>query len=904
MTVCPLCKSETHSKFPNSPYWMCGNCDLWFQDPLPPKLFQAANELDEEGNAIGHLMSDHDKEVNKYLASRLVDMAGVGRSLDIGSKFPYLAHCLKNLGCDAFGMDGIKEVPEYSKALGVPMLLADFEALPEDQIREWTHTERFNLVTMVHVFEHMYHPQHAIKKLKQLVSATGKLFLRVPDHGVDGFQAHMEPHHFSIHPFFWSLPSMLELLKQTKDTFTVEETNPLSGGQRDFLLRPLAKAPQLWCGMIVKNEERDLPKCLASIENVVDGLVLVDTGSTDKTLEVAEQFGKPKFLHTYLDASKQDDTGDWKLWDFGKARNRFVDMIDKIDDATHLIWMDADDTLLTPENVRRAIYLDQYEVFGMMIESNGMRWVHHRMWKTRKGIQFRGRVHEYPDYGGRPGITLTDNVIRHDGAPGFGESSNQRNLRILLEEVQEAPTPRNTFYLANTHKDAGRWEEAIPVYAQRIAMGEHYRDEWLFAYLYKCRCERSAGRLADAENSALEAASHAPSWAEFWMELAFVYYQTAEWEKALGACSIAKNCISEPTQLWREHNMYTDQPLRLMSFCAQNLGDMHSSLKWAREAKVAIGASDLEWEDRITHLEQTVALPELKPIALIRPGALGDIIMTLQLIPLLKELNPGRKIHYYCHRSYLPLLHNLMTQAGVDNVYDSSQIRPDPTFYHKVVNLVGYPIAEGYPEKPMDRHLLEYFAAEMGIGFTELPSLDLVKPWRPKGVPKNYITIHPMAGWSIYKNWSMQRWEKVIAELKLPVYQLGGEADYRLKGADHSFLGSVDQAAALIANATLHLGVDSYTNHLTHIKWGGKRTPAIILWGSTQSSASGYDHNVNISANLPCQPCFRENPKISTMPRGVCDNPPEQTYEAPRHACMTQITPEMVLAEIKKLLKR
>ncbi|MFO0171455.1 MAG: glycosyltransferase, partial [Aphanizomenon sp.] len=43
--------------------------------------------------------------------------------------------------------------------------------------------------------------------------------------------------------------------------------------------------------MIVKNEETTLPKCLGSVKNFVDEIVVLDTGSTDKTPEIARQFG-------------------------------------------------------------------------------------------------------------------------------------------------------------------------------------------------------------------------------------------------------------------------------------------------------------------------------------------------------------------------------------------------------------------------------------------------------------------------------------------------------------------------------------------------------------------------------------------------------------------------------------
>ena len=141
-------------------------------------------------------------------------------------------------------------------------------------------------------------------------------------------------------------------------------------GQRDILLKPINKKPTLSIGMIVKNEERDLPKCLKSLDGVADKIVIIDTGSTDSTRHVAlNTITTPVFLQTYTEASKQDETGDWKLWNFSQARNIFVDLIDADLSADHLMWMDADDILITPQCVKRALYLEAYPIVGFMIES-------------------------------------------------------------------------------------------------------------------------------------------------------------------------------------------------------------------------------------------------------------------------------------------------------------------------------------------------------------------------------------------------------------------------------------------------------------------------------------------------------------------------------------------------------
>jgi ADP-heptose:LPS heptosyltransferase len=226
---------------------------------------------------------------------------------------------------------------------------------------------------------------------------------------------------------------------------------------------------------------------------------------------------------------------------------------------------------------------------------------------------------------------------------------------------------------------------------------------------------------------------------------------------------------------------------------------------------------------------------------------------------------------------------------------------------HRTFNLIGYPLAEGYPERPMRKHLIEYFAAEMGLAIDSLPSLRLDRPPRPSGLPSRYATLQVKSGWSAYKHWPHERWEKLLDACKdIPMVQLGMPDDPKVAGARHDYMGMpLSTAIALVANATLHVGIDSFANHLTNYMWTGadaeaRRVPAVILWGSTQASAAGYAHNTNVSLGLFCQPCFREDPAVSKMPRGPCINPPGQVYAQPRHACMHGISVERVVGEVRR----
>ena len=354
--------------------------------------------------------------------------------------------------------------------------------------------------------------------------------------------------------------------------------------------------------MIVKNEARDLPRCLRSIESVVDAIVIVDTGSTDGTLAVAAAYvKKPTYLVNYTGASEQDETGDWKLWDFSKARNMALAEAERYG-ATHILNIDADDELLTPAALRGALANESVDVWGLQIVAgNDTQWVTHRAWRAGFGIRYEGRCHEYPTIGGHRQHIFYDVVIRHHAEPGFGENSNARNLRILTREFQEKPTPRCAFYLANTHKDAGRWAEAVRWYDVRILMGTGYSDEYLFAHLYKGRASRACGQGGIAHAALLQGLAYDPRWSEFWMELAYIAYDEQRWWPCIGYCL---QCYDRPipeTQLWREMNKYTDAPCRIISWCYEHLGDKEAALVWARRAKQYL-LEDSEWDQRIARL--------------------------------------------------------------------------------------------------------------------------------------------------------------------------------------------------------------------------------------------------------------------------------------------------------------
>ena len=292
----------------------------------------------------------------------------------------------------------------------------------------------------------------------------------------------------------------------------------------------------------------------------------------------------------------------------------------------------------------------------------------------------------------------------------------------------------------------------------------------------------------------------------------------------------------------------------------------------------------------------------MEKIALIRPGAIGDIMMALNFV---QELKSKKEVTFFCSSGIYSILNNFISDNKLVIFQPLEQYKKEN--FDKTINLIGYPLNEGYPYKKMNRHLLEYFANEMETNFS-FDQFTLTLPRFPKKINNRntprYITFQNKTGWSSYKEWwGWQELINIIKEKKpnIEIYQIGGPNDPQIKNTHDSFCGdSFEDNVAAQAWANIHIGLDSVFNHTTNINWLNKgKTKGIILFGSTQAEASGYPHNENISLGLSCQPCFKEDPKVSRVPLGLCDNPPNQTYENPQHACMKGITPEMVFDKIK-----
>lgn len=235
---------------------------------------------------------------------------------------------------------------------------------------------------------------------------------------------------------------------------------------------------KLWVSMIVKNEESCLEKCLESVKDA-DGIVVVDTGSEDKTCEIARVFTP----YVYEGEYKWND-------DYAEARNFALSKIPE--EAEWILSVDADE-YLEPNGIQK--------IKDAIAESHGFRTVKIRLLATdgisdhwyprvfKKGVKWIGMGHEAPDVveENRKDITITY------GYSDAHKKDPDRMFRILTKATELNRSSRNLYYLAREYWYRKDYDKAIELWDEYLHVG-FWKPERADAWLMMARCYWLTGR--------------------------------------------------------------------------------------------------------------------------------------------------------------------------------------------------------------------------------------------------------------------------------------------------------------------------------------------------------------------------------------------------------------------------
>lgn len=259
--------------------------------------------------------------------------------------------------------------------------------------------------------------------------------------------------------------------------------------------------------MIVKNEERSLERCLKAAKPLVDQVIIADTGSSDRTAEIARSMGAVVVNFPWVN-------------DFSAARNFALSH----SDADWNLVLDADEylrpcrrhTLEKALKSRKGVWLGGLTRYDSYEDENGISQSTSVLPRVLpRGVGYEGIIHEQPE-GDYPCFTLPLSAD-HDGY--LVADKGERNLPYLEEAVQQNPEDGYyQFQLASTLRNLKRLDESLKYFRNFYRLADPsggYRAGGVALYLYTLldlgtkACLDEAAEIIQKEESALE------SWPDF-----------------------------------------------------------------------------------------------------------------------------------------------------------------------------------------------------------------------------------------------------------------------------------------------------------------------------------------------------------------------------------------------------
>lgn len=318
--------------------------------------------------------------------------------------------------------------------------------------------------------------------------------------------------------------------------------------------------------LIVKNEESVLDRCLSSIEGVVDDIVVVDTGSSDATLEIAKKHGARTFEIEWTD-------------DFSQARNFALDQV-KTD---WVLQIDADEELAEEdrERFREIVDTSKDDLHGLLIMDISQAEVRYfpRLFRNIPGLRYKNRVHEYIDiHAVLPDAAYTYIPVKlnHYGYAKdlvLQRGKVERNYELAKEALKRSPGDvERIFDLARYESMMKSSEEAVRLYRQVIKDGTNQ----VFAALsYKRLLEQLAlqGKYEEAVEEGIQAIKAFPEYTDMRFLTGINCLKAARPRKAM---AFFKECLGQgeaPDEYERIPGAGSVLALLFYGYCLQAIRD-------------------------------------------------------------------------------------------------------------------------------------------------------------------------------------------------------------------------------------------------------------------------------------------------------------------------------------------
>lgn len=321
----------------------------------------------------------------------------------------------------------------------------------------------------------------------------------------------------------------------------------------------------------MKNEEEVIGRCLKSVHQVVDEIIIVDTGSTDRTKEICLEYTNKIFDFEWIN-------------DFAAARN-FAFSYATMD---YIFWLDSDDVLLLEDCQKlktlkelldpavdsvTMVYCLAQDKHGNMTSSNRR----NRLVKRLNKFQWRGFVHEYLDVAGN--ILNSDIVVFHKP---LKHHNSDRNITIYKQRLEKGEefSPRDLYYFANEWLDHGLYEQAVEYYEKFLDTKQGWIEDKIAACGKLADCFHHLDNTEREMYYTLKAFEYDTPRADSCCRMGYGFMQHSEWEKAVFWYRLATE-LKIPKDNWGflNHACWTWLPHLQLCVCFYQLGEYEYAYK-------------------------------------------------------------------------------------------------------------------------------------------------------------------------------------------------------------------------------------------------------------------------------------------------------------------------------------
>jgi tetratricopeptide (TPR) repeat protein len=306
--------------------------------------------------------------------------------------------------------------------------------------------------------------------------------------------------------------------------------------------------------MIVKNESKILTRLFDSVINIIDSYCICDTGSTDNSIQIIEDYFLSKKISGKIIIEPFQNF----------CYNRNVVLQSCVGMSEFVLLLDAD-MVLKINNFNKSDLLG-FDYVSILQGNENFYYQNIRIIKNNGCYKYVGVTHEYihcPINAIKKVFDKNELFIQDVGDGGSKQNKFERDIQLLTHGIEEDPqNTRYYFYLANSYYDLGKFHEAISFYKKRIEFGG-WREEIWYSYYRIGLCYKNMNKYCEANFYWLEAFNYYPERLENIYEI-IKYYRINSKHKLcdlyyqIGKQILNKN-INRDHYLFLQNDVYTNK---------------------------------------------------------------------------------------------------------------------------------------------------------------------------------------------------------------------------------------------------------------------------------------------------------------------------------------------------------